>query len=40
MRHTNSTSRSPGRQLQIQSIAGTVIAKASVEIMSMAAVSG
>src|SRR5580704_8568284 len=34
----NSTSRSSGPQLRIQSIAGTVIAKTSLELMSLAAV--
>jgi hypothetical protein len=39
MRNTHSTFRSLGRHLRIQSIAGVVIAKASVEILSIAAVS-
>jgi hypothetical protein len=39
MRNSNPTSLSFGRHPLIQSIAGTVIAKASVEIISMEAVS-
>jgi hypothetical protein len=39
MRNNNSTSLPSRRHLLIQSMAGTVIASASVEIISMAAVS-